>query len=778
MNQIVLENTTRHESVRSNGSHALPYKYPYLARTTNYKMQAGMLTLSAIKYLRNTPMTHTTYPHLFTPLDLGFTTLKNRILMGSMHTGLEEAPDGFEKMASFFAERAKGEVALIVTGGVSPNIEGCGAENLSKLTDKAEAKKHEAVTRAVHDHGGKIALQILHTGRYGFHDKIVAPSPIQAPINFFTPRELSSDDVWQQIEDFVRCAALAKSAGYDGVEIMGSEGYFINQFIVKATNHRSDEWGGAFENRIRLPLEIIRKVRQQVGDEFIIIYRLSMLDLVQKGSSWEEVCELALEVEKAGATLINSGIGWHEARVPTIAGMVPRAAFTWVTSKLKEKLSIPLVTSNRINTPETAEAVLARGDADMISMARPFLADSEFVIKAKENRSDEINTCIACNQACLDHIFEGKAVSCLVNPGACREVEFNFPPADQVKRIAVVGAGPAGMAFSLYAARRGHRVTLFDGKDLIGGLLNLAVQIPGKEEFHETLRYFRVQLKKWNVTLKLNHIVTLDDLIKPFSTDAEDEGRNNDKRDARFDHVVVATGVTPRTPEFEGISHPHVFSYPEAICDPDKVKGSVAVVGAGGIGFDVAMLLTHETEGGTSAPKYLPKDQHSLKDQRATESLHEDSNRPARDQFLSSWGVDRELTGRGGLGIQPEPSEGGDHRTVYLLQRKITKVGAGLGKTTGWIHRAELKKRGVIMMGGVTYEKFDDEGLHIVVEGRQEILPVKNVVICAGQEPLKALADALEKEGIGCHLIGGAFKAGELDAKQAIEQGARLAGNI
>ena len=712
-------------------------------------------------------MTHTTYPHLFAPLDLGFTTLKNRILMGSMHTGLEEAPDGFEKMAKLFSERAKGEVALIVTGGVSPNIEGCGAENLSKLTDNAEAKKHEVVTQAVHDHGGKIALQILHTGRYGFHDKIVAPSPIQAPINFFTPRELSSDQVWEQIKDFVRCAALAKSAGYDGVELMGSEGYFINQFIVKATNHRSDEWGGTFEKRIRLPLEIVKGVRQAVGDDFIIIYRLSMLDLVQEGSSWEEVLQLALEVEKAGATLINSGIGWHEARVPTIAGMVPRAAFTWVSSKLKGKLSIPLVTSNRINTPETAETVLAREDADMISMARPFLADPQFVIKAKENRSDEINTCIACNQACLDHIFEGKAVSCLVNPPACREAEFNFPPADPVKRIAVVGAGPAGMAFSLYAARRGHQVTLFDGKDGIGGLLNLAVQIPGKEEFHETLRYFRVQLKKWNVTLKLKHIVTLDDLMEAPSGDAEDDVTKNGKKITRFDHVVVATGVTPRMPEFEGISHPHVFSYPEAISDPGRIKGDVAVVGAGGIGFDVAMLLTHEHHHDASALKY----QGSYPSDR-------DPDASARDLFLSAWGVDRELTTRGGLAVQLKPLEERGGRTLYLLQRKATKVGAGLGKTTGWIHRAELKKRGVIMMGGVTYEKFDDEGLHILVDGRQELLPVKSVVICAGQEPLTTLADDLEKEDVKYHLIGGAFKAGELDAKRAIEQGARLAGDI
>ena len=712
-------------------------------------------------------MTHATYPHLFAPLDLGFTTLKNRILMGSMHTGLEEASDGFEKMAKFFSERAKGEVALIVTGGVSPNIEGCGAENLSKLTDNAEAKKHETVTQAVHDHGGKIVLQILHTGRYGFHDKIVAPSPIQAPINFFTPRKLSSDQVWEQIEDFVRCAALAKSAGYDGVEIMGSEGYFINQFIVKATNHRSDEWGGTFEKRIRLPLEIVKGVRQEVGDNFIIIYRLSMLDLVQEGSSWEEVCELALEVEKAGATLINSGIGWHEARVPTIAGMVPRAAFTWVTSRLKGKLSIPLVTSNRINTPEMAEAVLARKDADMISMARPFLADSQFVIKAKESRSDEINTCIACNQACLDHIFEGKAVSCMVNPPACREAEFNFPSADPAKRIAVVGAGPAGMACALYAARRGHQVTLFDGKDRIGGLLNLAVQIPGKEEFHETLRYFRVQLEKWNVTLKLKHNVTLDDLVEPFSTGVEGKGHSNGKREGTFDHVVVATGVIPRTPEFEGISHPRVFSYPEAISDPGRIKGDVAVVGAGGIGFDVAMLLTHEHHHDASAPNYQGSD-HSDCDPDAS----------TRDFFLSAWGVDKELTTRGGLAVQLKPSEERGGRTLYLLQRKATKVGAGLGKTTGWIHRAELKKRGVIMMGGVTYEKFDDEGLHILVDGRQELLSVKSVVICAGQEPLTALADDLEKAGVRYHLIGGAFKAGELDAKRAIEQGARLAGDI
>ncbi len=690
-------------------------------------------------------MPHEQYPSIFTPLDLGFTTLKNRILMGSMHTGLEEAPQGFEKMTAYFVERARGDVGLMVTGGISPNIEGRVTDNFTGLTNADEAQKHKIVTRAVHDNGGKIVMQILHTGRYGFHDKIVSASSIQAPINYFTPRALSTNEVWHQIDDFVRCADLAREAGYDGVEIMGSEGYFINQFIVKATNNRIDEWGGTFDNRCRLPLEIIKKVRQRVGEDFIIIYRLSMLDLVQDGSSWDEVETLALAVQKAGATMINTGIGWHEARVPTIAGMVPRAAFTWVTSRLMGKLTIPLVTSNRINTPEVAEEVLSRGDADMISMARPFLADPDFVIKARENRSHEINTCIGCNQACLDHIFEGKSASCLVNPGACRETELNFVPAGKKRRIAVVGAGPAGLAFSVYAAQRGHEITLFDQHDRIGGLLNLAVKIPGKEEFHETLRYFRVQLEKQGVHVLLNRKVTLPDLA---GTDLPG-----------FDEIVIAAGVVPRLPGFEGVDHPGVFSYVDAINNRFAIGNKVAVIGAGGIGFDVAMLLTHSG-----------RDTH----------LEE---REARIFFMDEWGVDRHLASKGGLCqsgscFPDSPNVDLARECVYLLQRKTTKMGIDLGKTTGWIHRKVLKNRNVVMINGVTYEKFDDQGLHITKDGKPDILDVQNVVICAGQESRTVLADELKQKHIACHVIGGAYKAGELDAKQAIEQGARLAAEL
>ncbi|WP_054285161.1 NADPH-dependent 2,4-dienoyl-CoA reductase [Gulbenkiania mobilis] len=669
----------------------------------------------------------TAYPHLLAPLDLGFTTLKNRVLMGSMHTGLEEAPDGFEKMAAFYAERAAGGVGLIVTGGVGPNEEGRVAEGASMLADASEVPHHRIVTDAVHAAGGKIAMQILHTGRYSFQEKLVSASPICAPINFYRPREMSEDDIRRTIEDFARCARLAQEAGYDGVEVMGSEGYLINQFIARHTNKRTDGWGGSFENRIRFPLEVLRAVRAVVGPAFIIIYRLSMLDLVNDGSTWDEVVHLAQEVEKAGATIINTGIGWHEARIPTIATMVPRAGFAWVTRKLMGKVGIPLVTTNRINDPAVAETVLAEGCADMVSMARPFLADPDFVNKAAEGRADEINTCIACNQACLDHIFQGKLTSCLVNPRACRETELNFAPAAVPKKLAVVGAGPAGLAFATLAAERGHVVTLFDAADEIGGQFNIAKKVPGKEEFHETLRYFRRRLEVTGVSVQLGRRVEADDLTG-------------------FDEVVLATGIVPRVPPIPGIDHPKVLSYLDVLKHGKPVGRSVAIIGAGGIGFDTAEFLTHE-----GVPPSLDT-----------------------EAFLREWGVDSTVAAPGGLaptGPQPHPSP----RKVWLLQRKPAKPGETLGKTTGWIHRASLKMKGVEMLGGVQYERIDDAGLHIIFKGEQQVLPVDNVVICAGQEPLRALQAPLEARGIPVHLIGGADVAAELDAKRAIDQGARLA---
>ncbi|TCW32781.1 NADPH-dependent 2,4-dienoyl-CoA reductase [Gulbenkiania mobilis] len=669
----------------------------------------------------------TAYPHLLAPLDLGFTTLKNRVLMGSMHTGLEEAPDGFEKMAAFYAERAAGGVGLIVTGGVGPNEEGRVAEGASMLADASEVPHHRIVTDAVHAAGGKIAMQILHTGRYSFQEKLVSASPICAPINFYRPREMSEDDIRRTIEDFARCARLAQEAGYDGVEVMGSEGYLINQFIARHTNKRTDDWGGSFENRIRFPLEVLRAVRAAVGPAFIIIYRLSMLDLVNDGSTWDEVVHLAQEVEKAGATIINTGIGWHESRIPTIATMVPRAGFAWVTRKLMGKVGIPLVTTNRINDPAVAETVLAEGCADMVSMARPFLADPDFVNKAAEGRADEINTCIACNQACLDHIFQGKLTSCLVNPRACRETELNFAPAAVPKKLAVVGAGPAGLAFATLAAERGHVVTLFDAADEIGGQFNIAKKVPGKEEFHETLRYFRRRLEVTGVSVQLGRRVEADDLTG-------------------FDEVVLATGIVPRVPPIPGIDHPKVLSYLDVLKHGKPVGRSVAIIGAGGIGFDTAEFLTHE-----GVPPSLDT-----------------------EAFLREWGVDSTVAAPGGLaptGPQPHPSP----RKVWLLQRKPAKPGETLGKTTGWIHRASLKMKGVEMLGGVQYERIDDAGLHIIFKGEQQVLPVDNVVICAGQEPLRALQAPLEVRGIPVHLIGGADVAAELDAKRAIDQGARLA---
>ncbi|ENX01752.1 MAG: NADPH-dependent 2,4-dienoyl-CoA reductase [Acinetobacter sp.] len=668
------------------------------------------------------------YPHLLQPLDLGFTTLKNRVLMGSMHIGLEEAPQGYERMAAFYAERAKGGVSLIVTGGVSPNDDGVVFAHGTKLDTVEEAEKHKVVTQAVHEAGGKIAMQILHTGRYSYQANNVAPSAIQAPINPIKPKALSSAEVQQTIDDFANCAKLAQYAGYDGVEIMGSEGYLINEFIAARTNHRDDEWGGSYENRIRFPIEIVKRTRDLVGENFIIIYRLSMLDLVEGGSSLEEVVQLAKEIEKAGATIINTGIGWHEARIPTIATKVPRAAFTWVTEKLKGSVSIPLITSNRINTPEMAEHVLASGHADMISMARPMLADADFVLKASEGRSDEINTCIGCNQACLDHIFSMKIATCLVNPRACYETELIFKETNAIKNIAVIGAGPAGLSFATYAASRGHKVKVFDSNNQIGGQFNIAKTIPGKEEFYETLRYFKRQIElQPNIELVLNHTVTYEELSQ-----------------ANYDEIVVATGVTPRQLQFEGIDHPKVLSYIQVLKERVPVGKRVAIIGAGGIGFDTAEYLTHEGDSGSLNP----------------------------EKFYAEWGIDTSYAHVGGL-KQPELEK--SEREIYLLQRKTAAVGAGLGKTTGWIHRTGLKHRDVKMIAGASYDKVDDQGLHITVDGQTTVLDVDNVVICAGQESYTAMFDQLKADGKNVHLIGGAKEAGELDAKRAIRQGAELA---
>ena len=677
-------------------------------------------------------MIHSKYPHLLSPLDLGFTTLKNRVLMGSMHTGLEEAPNGFERMAAYFGERARGGVGLIVTGGVAPNEAGCVAPGAAKLTTDDEAEKHQTLTGAVHQEGGKIAMQILHAGRYAFHENLVSASAIKAPINFFKPRALDPKEIEDHIRDYADCAVLAHQAGYDGVEIMGSEGYLINQFIVSKTNNRTDDWGGSFENRIRFPVEIVRRVREKVGSDFIIIYRLSMIDLVKNGSSWDEVVKLAAKIEQAGVTIINTGIGWHEARVPTIATVVPRAAFTWVTARLKGRVSVPLVTSNRINTPEVAEDVLARGDADMISMARPFLADADFVKKASEDRADEINTCIGCNQACLDHIFLGKISSCLVNPRACHETELQYLPTTQKKKIAVVGAGPAGLSCSTVAAERGHEVTLFEQNDTIGGQFNLANQIPGKEEFNETLRYYEKQIALSGVKCRLNVKATAGSLLEE-----------------KFDAVILATGVTPRKPKIEGIDGPNVLSYVDVLQHKKPVGRRVAIVGAGGIGFDVAGYVTR---------------------QHQSTSLD-------RDGFLKEWGVDKDYEHPGGLAaVRPRLPDA--EREVFLLQRKTNKIGESLGKTTGWIHRVTLKQRNVSMINGVAYNRIDEQGLHITLKDAPRLLEVDTVIICAGQEPMRDLQEELESNAMPVHLIGGAELAVELDAKRAIEQGARLASEI
>ncbi|MCJ8512734.1 MULTISPECIES: NADPH-dependent 2,4-dienoyl-CoA reductase [Acinetobacter] len=671
------------------------------------------------------------YPNLLAPLNLGFTTLKNRVLMGSMHVGLEEAPGGYDRMAAFYAERAKGGVALIVTGGISPNDHGVTFHGGSKLDTIEEAEKHKVITQAVHEAGGKIAMQILHTGRYSYQAENVAPSPIQAPINPVKPHALTSAEVQQTIDDFANCAKLAQYAGYDGVEIMGSEGYLINEFIAARTNHRDDEWGGSYANRIRFPIEIVRRTREMVGENFIIIYRLSMLDLVEGGSTLEEVIQLAKEIEKAGATIINTGIGWHEARIPTIATKVPRAAFTWVTRKLKGQVKIPLITSNRINTPEMAEYVLASGDADMISMARPMLADSEFVLKAEQGRSDEINTCIGCNQACLDHIFSMKIATCLVNPRACYETELIFKETNVAKNIAVIGAGPAGLSFAVYAANRGHQVTVFEAAAQIGGQFNIAKTIPGKEEFYETLRYFKRQIElQPRIKLQLNHKASLEELAQ-----------------SSFDDIVVATGVTPRQLEIPGIDHAKVLSYLDVLKERKPVGQRVAIIGAGGIGFDTAEFLSHEGESGSINP----------------------------EKFYDEWGIDTDYENVGGLKAANVEKP---QREIYLLQRKAASVGASLGKTTGWIHRTGLKHRDVKMIAGANYEKIDDQGLHIVVNDKPAVLEVDHVIICAGQESYTAMFDELKAAGKNVHLIGGAKEAGELDAKRAIRQGAELAAVI
>lgn len=672
------------------------------------------------------------YSNLLKPLDLGFTTLKNRVLMGSMHTMLEEAENGFERAAVFYAERARGQVGLIVTGGIAPNVEGAVGPGAAKLSTPEEAEKHRLITKAVHEEDGKICMQILHTGRYAYHQHIVGPSAIKAPINMLTPREMTAEDIERTIEDYAKCAALAQQAGYDGVEIMGSEGYLINQFIVKRTNHRTDEWGGDYENRMKFPVEIIKRVRARVGENFIIIYRLSMLDLVDEGSTWPEVVQLAKAIEAAGATIINTGIGWHEARVPTIATMVPRGGFSWVTQKLMGEVNIPLVAVNRINMPNTAEEIIASGHADMVSMARPFLADADLVLKTMEGRVDEINTCIGCNQACLDHTFQVKICSCLVNPRACHETELNYLPTNNKKKIAVVGAGPAGMAASTVAAERGHEVHLFEKADQIGGQFNMAKRIPGKEEFEETLRYFDKQIQLTGVHLHLETPVTVEDL----------KGKG-------FDEVVLATGVTPRKSGFEGEDHPKVLSYVDVLYHKKPVGKKVAIVGAGGIGFDVAEFLSHDPE--EVAPSLDVK------------------------AFMSEWGVDMNYSSGGALATaKPTPA----YRDIYLLKRSRGKHGKNLGKTTGWIHRASLRNKEVKMISQVAYEKVDDRGLHITVNGEPTLLEVDHVVVCAGQEPLRELQAGLEAAGINVHLIGGADEAKELDAKRAIDQGSRLAARL
>ena len=665
------------------------------------------------------------YPHLLAPLDLGFTSLKNRVIMGSMHTGLEEAKNGFERLAEYFAERARGGVGLIVTGGISPNQQGLTFTGAAALDSEDKVAQHRLVTQAVHQAGGKICMQILHTGRYAYSANAIAPSAIKAPISPFTPKEVTSEDIEQQIKDFVNSAKLAQQADYDGVEVMGSEGYFLNQFIVTRTNQRDDEWGGSYDNRTRLAIEVVKRIRAAVGENFIIIYRLSMLDLVPEGSNLNEVIELGCSIEEAGATMINTGIGWHEARIPTIATKVPRAAFTWVTHAVRKHLTVPVITSNRINTPEVAERVLANGDADLISMARPFLADPEFVNKAAAGQAERINTCIGCNQACLDHVFNGKPSSCLVNPRACEETRIIIAPAEAIKTIAIVGAGPAGLACAVTAAERGHKVTLYDAAHEIGGQFNIAKRIPGKEEFFETIRYFGVRLKELKVDVRLNTRLTTQQLNA-----------------MQIDALVLATGISPRALELPGHDHAKVLNYLDVIKGAE-VGAKVAIIGAGGIGFDVAEFLTH--------------------------GEREPSKNIA--EFMSQWGIDMTMQARGGVAQMSQNIEASP-RQIHLLQRKTSKVGAGLGKTTGWIHRAGLQQKQVQMISGCEYQAIDDQGLHLTIDGKAQILDVDHIIVCAGQDPNQHLCDGLEH---AYHLIGGAHKATELDAKQAIRQGTLLA---
>jgi len=670
------------------------------------------------------------FPHLLEPLDLGFTTLPNRLLMGSMHVGLELEENGFERLGAFYAERARGGVGLIVTGGVSPNQEGIPYPGAPVLTTAAETACHRIVTDAVHQAGGKIAMQLIHCGRNSSHPLAVAPSPVKSPISPMMPREMSAADIERTIEDYAKCAVLAREARYDGVEVMGSEGYLINQFLAPRTNQRSDDWGGSHANRMRFAIEIVRRIRARVGPDFIIIYRLSMLELVEGGSTLPEGVALAAAIEAAGASIINVGIGWHEARVPTIATSVPRAAYAWVARLLKDKVSVPVVCSNRINTPELAERLLAEGGCDMVSMARPLLADPHFLRKAERGETDAINTCIACNQACLDHGFLHKVTSCLVNPLACHETEIRLETAARRKRIAVVGAGPAGLAAATTAAARGHDVTLFEADAEIGGQFNLAKQIPGKEEFFETLRYFRRQIEITGVNLRL----------RTRATAAELEAGN-------FDDIVLATGVTPRVPEIDGLDHPSVLDYLAVLRDKKPVGASVAIIGAGGIGFDVATFLTHDGPSAATHP----------------------------EKFYAEWGIDTSYGPHSGLRA---PQVEAPPRQVYLLQRKSSKVGDGLGVSTGWIHRTALKKRGVDMIAGVSYRRIDDQGLHITVDGKDRLLPVQSIVVCAGQLPERALASRLQDGKRGIHLIGGADEAAELDAKRAIDQAVRLAARL